>query len=250
MLRNIAIKISYVGIRYYGWQIQKDVPTVQGEIIKAVERITGERVKVWGASRTDGGVHALGQVGNFFTSSDIPPERFKYALNSVLPHDIRVIKSVEVPQNFNARRSPSIKTYRYIILQGEINPFLSNFVLSIKTELDIEKMSRCAKMIEGEHDFKNFTPEKENTKRTIISSEIVKKGRFVIYEIKGYSFLRYMVRNIVGKLIMVGMGKMSEEEFEEILKGDRIQGEKNIPFTAPPHGLYLVSVKYLNFKEI
>ncbi len=245
MLRNIAIKLSYVGARYHGWQIQKDVQTVQGELINAVERITGEQLKVWGASRTDAGVHALGQVANFFTTSDIPPEKFKDALNSVLPHDIRVIKSVKVPENFNARHSTSIKTYRYVILQGEINPFLRGLVLSVKTPLDVEKMKECAKEIEGEHDFRNFTPEKSNTKRIIISSDIVKKGRFVVYEVRGYSFLRYMVRNIVGKLIMVGLGKMEVEEFKKQLESPE---EVQPQFTAPPHGLYLVDVRYIHFQ--
>lgn len=246
MIKNIAIKLSYVGTRYHGWQIQKDVPTVQGELISAVERITGERVRVWGASRTDAGVHALGQVANFFTASEIPPEKFKDALNSVLPHDIRVIKSAEVQDDFNARHSTSIKTYRYVILQGEINPFLRGLVLSVKTPLDIEKMKECAKAVEGEHDFRNFTPEKNNTKRRVILSDIIRKGRFLIYEVRGYSFLRYMVRNIVGKLIMVGLGKMETEEFKKLLEDpEEVQSPY---FTAPPHGLYLVDVRYIRFQ--
>jgi tRNA pseudouridine38-40 synthase len=243
MLKNIALKISYIGKNYAGWQIQRDVPTVQGEIKKAIKKITGEdKIKVIGASRTDAGVHALCQIANFITSSEIPPERFKYALNTVLPDDIRILKSCEVDMSFNARYTPCEKTYKYIIYQGEIIPFLKDFVLSIKSELNIEKMQRCAEMLVGEKDFAGFTPEKTNTQRTIFKSQITKKGKFIIYEIKGRSFLRYMVRNIVGTLILVGLEKLKEEDFEKILKG-----EEKARFTAPPHALYLADIKYLGY---
>jgi tRNA pseudouridine38-40 synthase len=245
MIRNIALKISYVGTNYHGWQVQKDVPTVQSEIKKAIERLTGEKVRLVGASRTDAGVHAIGQVANFLTSSEIPPERFKYALNSLLPPDIRITKSVEVPKSFNARWSLCEKKYIYVIIEGEINPFLRNFALHIKRPLDISAMQRCAKLIEGKHDFSSFTPEKENTEREIKLSQISKKGKIILYEIVGRSFLRYMIRNIVGCLTEVGLGKISEEEFKKIL-----MGEEKANFTAPPHGLYLADIKYPEYDMI
>lgn len=238
--RNIAIKLCYDGTKYYGWNIQPDVPTIQGEVEKAISRITGEKIRVICASRTDRGVHALGQVANFFTSSSIPAEKFKDALNSVLPQDIRILESVEVPKDFDSRRRAKEKTYRYIIYRGEINPFMKNYVLHIKKALNVENMKKAAKAFEGEKDFKNFTPEKEFTIRTVFRSEIIEEGNFIIYEITGRGFLRYMVRNIVGTLIIVGFEKLKEKDVVEILSSDR----KFPMFRAPPHGLYLVKVKY------
>lgn len=239
--RNIAIKICYDGTNYYGWNIQPDKPTIQGELVKALKKLTGQDILPKGASRTDRGVHALGQVANFFVISSIPEEKFKDALNSVLPPDIRVIMSREVPPRFDARWSAREKTYKYVIYMGEINPFIRNYALCIRRKIDIEKMMETAKLFEGENDFRNFTPEQTFAKRVITKSEITEKGNYLIYEIKGRSFLRYMVRNIVGTLLMVGFGKMTYEEVKELLNTE----EKKYPkFTAPPHGLYLVEVKY------
>lgn len=241
--KNIAIKLCYDGTNYYGWNIQPNLPTIQGELIKAINRITQKtEVKVKGASRTDRGVHAIGQVANFLTSSNIPPEKFKDALNSVLPEDIRVIESKEVPKNFDSRKWAKAKTYRYIIYRGEITPFTKNYALHIKKQLNTDVMKKVAKLFEGEKDFKNFTPEKEFTTRTIFRSEIIEKGNFLIYEISGRGFLRYMVRNIVGTLIAVGLGKISEEYVKELLSTERTQGA--LLLCAPPHGLYLVNIQY------
>ncbi len=243
MKRNIALKISYIGKRYHGWQVQPDVPTVQGEIKKAIYKLTGEEVNVYGASRTDAGVHALGQVANFFTNSSIPPTKFKDALNSILPPDIRIVRSTEVPREFHARYSESEKRYIYIILNDEITPFLADFVMSIKGKLDIEKMKICAKKVEGKHDFAVFTPERGDTVREISLSKITSRGKLIIYDIRGRSFLRYMVRGIVGALILAGLGKIVESDFDAM-----ISGEKKNEFIAPPHGLYLVSVKYEKYR--
>ncbi len=242
-IKNIAIKLCYDGTNYYGWNIQPNLPTIQGELIKAINRITQRTdTKVKGASRTDKGVHALGQVANFLTSSNIPPEKFKDALNSVLPKDIRVIESKEVPINFDSRKWAKVKTYRYIIYKGEITPFTKNYALHIKKELNLDVMKKVARLFEGERDFHNFTPEKGFTTRTVFRSEITEKGNFLIYEISGRGFLRYMVRNIVGTLIMTGLGKISEEYVKELLYLKIIQ--KTPLFCAPPHGLYLVNIQY------
>ncbi|MCS7214112.1 MAG: tRNA pseudouridine(38-40) synthase TruA [Candidatus Calescibacterium sp.] len=241
--RNIIIKICYDGTNYYGWNVQPNVPTIQGEILKSIERITGETTNIKGASRTDRGVHALGQVANFFTSSNIPAEKFKDALNSILPQDIRIIQSKEGSHNFDSRRSAKEKIYKYIIYRGEITPFMKNYVLCIKRELNTEKMKEIVKIFEGEKDFKNFTPERGFTIRTVTKAEITEKGNFIIFEIRGRGFLRYMVRNIVGTLILAGLEKLDKEEVEKLL--DTQQEEKKyVKFTAPPHGLYLVDVVY------
>jgi len=179
MLKNIALKIAYIGKRYAGWQIQKDVPTVQGEIKKAIEKITGEdKIKVIGASRTDAGVHALCQVANFISSSEIPPEKFKYALNTVLPDDIKILKSCEVDMSFNARHTPCEKTYKYIIYQGEIIPFLKDFVLSIKSELNIEKIAKMCRDAGRRKRFLRIHSRKNKYTKNNLSISNYKKRKF------------------------------------------------------------------------
>lgn len=236
------IRLCYDGTRYYGWNVQPNLPTIQGEVIEAVRRITGEASKVTGASRTDRGVHALGQVANFLTSSEIPAGRFKDALNSVLPPDIRVLDSWEAPIEFDARRSAIEKEYRYVIYQGELTPFMSNYAFCIRRRLNTVTMRKVAELFEGERDFANFTPERSgSTVRTIAESELRETGKFIVYRIRGRSFLRYMVRNIVGTLILVGLGKIGEDDVMRFL--EPIVPARKI-FTAPPHGLYLVEVSY------
>lgn len=242
--RNILVKLCYDGTNYYGWNVQPNLPTIQGELINAVKRITDENVKIKGASRTDRGVHALGQFANFFTSSDIPAEKFKDALNSVLPPDIRVLESSEVPLKFDARWSAKEKIYRYIIYQGDLLPFIKNYALCIKRRLDVARMKDAASLFEGEKDFRNFTPEKGFTKRSITRSELKANGNIVVYEIRGKSFLRYMVRNIVGALLLIGLGKMEPDELKDFIDNPETCTKRYPKFTAPPHGLYLVNVIY------
>lgn len=241
MKRNIGLKLCYVGTNYSGWQIQKGVRTIQGEVKKAIHKITMEDVLPHGASRTDAGVHAIGQIANFFTTSEIPAERFKFALNSVLPDDIKVLKSWEAPEDFDARKTPNEKTYKYIIINSEPIPFLRNLALFVKNELDIQAMIKSAEFLkEKELDFSTFTPEKEkSTRRFILESKLIHKGKLIIYSIKAKSFLRYMVRNIVGALLMVGLKKMTQEEFVDLF-----DGKGKVLFTAPPCGLYLAQIKY------
>lgn len=228
-----------------GWQKQPNKLNIQGEIEQVIERITGEPVELNASGRTDAGVHALGQVANFKTNSNIPIEKIPIALNTYLKKSIRIQKAEEVDEKFHSRLSCKEKTYRYIINNSEYGTALyRNMEFCFPQKLDINAMKKAVKYFEGEHDFKAFKASGTSTKssvRTIYKANVDKDVDKIYIELTGNGFLYNMVRIIAGTLLEVGLGKIKPKEILEIIESkDRKKAGK----TLPPQGLYLVSVKY------
>lgn len=245
-MRNIKLTIEYDGKNFAGWQIQPNKVSIQGEIIKAIQQVTGEEVELNASGRTDAGVHALGQVANFKTNSQIEIEKIPYAINSKLPHSIVIKKAEEVEERFHARYNCKGKTYRYQIRNSEFPSALNRYrEFHVPQKLDVKKMKRAIKVFEGTHDFKGFKSSggnpKKTTIRTLTKCELKQEGEVITIELSGDGFLYNMVRIITGTILDVGLGKIREENLETILKsGNRSMAGR----TLPPHGLYLVEVRY------
>ncbi len=244
-MKRIKLTIAYDGTNYCGWQIQPNGITVEEVVNKALQKLTGEKIQVVGASRTDSGVHALGNVAVFDTETTIPPERISYALNQRLPDDIVIVKSEEAASDFHPRYCDCSKTYEYHILNTRIpipTKRLTNYFVSY--ELDIDKMRQAASYLIGEHDFVSFCnvrTDVEDTVRTVTELEILENGEEITIRISGNGFLYNMVRIIVGTLIRVGRGFYEPEKVKEILAA---KDRKAAGMTAPPHGLMLVEIRY------
>lgn len=228
-----------------GWQKQPNKLNIQGEIERAIETITGEKVDLTASGRTDAGVHAIGQVANFKTNSTLPIEKFAIAINSKLKKSIRIQKAEEVEEKFHSRYNCKQKTYRYIINNGEQGSAIyRNLEYYVPIKLDIEKMKKAIKYFEGEHDFKGFKASGTSSKssvRKIYETNIIIEGERIIIEITGNGFLYNMVRIIAGTLVDVGLGKIKAEEISKIIESkDRTKAGK----TLPPYALYLVKVEY------
>ena len=244
-MKRIKLEIAYDGTNYCGWQLQPGLPTIEAELNKALRNLLGEEIIVIGASRTDSGVHAKGNVAVFDTESRIPAEKICPALNVRLPEDIRVQSSIEVPENFHPRKVASRKTYEYRILNRKVAlPTERLYTHFIYYDLDIQAMQKAASYLIGEHDFKSFCSVKiqvKETVRTIYQLEVSKQGDLIVIAVTGGGFLYNMVRIIAGTLIEVGRGAIAPEKVKEILKGcDR---ELAGP-TAPPQGLFLMHIEY------
>lgn len=244
---NIRLTIEYDGTNYHGWQSQAGSgrPTIQDALEGAIRSLTLEEVKTYSSGRTDARVHALGHVVNFKTSSTIPPAAWAPALNHLLPHDIRVLVSEEVAPDFHSRYSALGKTYKYRILNRRSPTALyRNFAWHVNLPLNINRMRRAAVFFVGKHDFSAFRGSGCSAKtpvRTIKSAAIKKVGDIVELYFEADAFLQYMVRNITGTLVEVGLGRFSPYSVKQMLDSrDRKQAGK----TAPPQGLYLVSVSY------
>ncbi|NLY85068.1 MAG: tRNA pseudouridine(38-40) synthase TruA [Tissierellia bacterium] len=244
-MKNIKLIIEYEGTNYSGWQIQENAITIQGKIEEALEKLLGEKVKLIGSGRTDGKVHALGQVANFLTSSNIPGDRYKYALKQLLPEDITIIDSEEVDINFHSRFDAIKKRYKYLVYNGKMPRALyRNFTYHLPYEVDIEKMIEASKYFCGTHDFAAFmaaNSDVNSTIRTIYDISIIRKKDLIQFTVEGNSFLRHMVRIIVGTLLYVGLGKIQVKAIPEIIRDGK--REKAGP-TVPPQGLYLEKVFY------
>jgi tRNA pseudouridine38-40 synthase len=251
-MRNIKLTISYDGARFHGWQYQPGVPTIQGAINQVARKITQEKIVVHGASRTDRGVHALGQVAHFKTQSALSPQEFQRGLNALLPPAIRIVAAEEMGQDFHARWSAQGKTYRYRIYRGRVlPPFEYGRALHYPWPLDEQRMAEAARLFEGEHDFSAFAAssgsEEEDLDRSllrvILSSEIVREssGEEIAYVVRGRSFLRYMVRKIIGTLMEVGKGRLTAQDIVQLFES---RDRSHAGPTVSPEGLYLVSLEY------
>ena len=244
-MRNIKLTIEYDGKDFNGWQKQPDKLNIQGEIEKAISLVTGEKIDLYGSGRTDAGVHAIGQVANFKTNSNIPINKIAYAINSKLKKSIRIKEAKQVSEKFHSRYNCKEKTYRYIINNSEQGTAINrNLEYHISNPLNIENMKKAAKYFEGEHDFKGFKASGTSSKssvRIIYKAKVKKEKEKIIIELTGNGFLYNMVRIIAGTLVEVGLGKIDTEIIPEIIESkDREKAGK----TLPPYGLYLVSVKY------
>jgi tRNA pseudouridine38-40 synthase len=253
------LTIAYDGTPYHGWQVQPELPTVQGTLSQALHHITGETVLPQGSGRTDTGVHALGQVASFSLRSPIPGPNLQRALNHVLPTSIRIVAVEAVPAAFHARHKARRKTYEYRISPDAVClPTLAPFVWNCTCSLDLSAMQHAAAHVIGTRDFTSFaatdpdlstrSSEEETSSvanesaiRTIFASDWHRESGLLIYRIAGSGFLHHMVRNLVGTFVDVGRGRTSADTLPDIL------GERSRPAagpTAPPQGLFLVSVDY------
>lgn len=228
-----------------GWQKQPNKLNIQGEIERAIELITGEQVDLTASGRTDAGVHAIAQVANFKTNSNLPIEKFAVAINSKLKKSIRIQKAEEVEERFHSRYNCKQKTYRYIINNGEQGSAIyRNLEYYVPVKLKVEEMKKAIKYFEGEHDFKGFKASGTSSKssvRTIYKTNIIEDGERIKIELTGNGFLYNMVRIISGTLVDVGLGKIKPEEIPSIIESkDRKKAGK----TLPPYALYLVKVEY------
>lgn len=245
-LRNIRLVVAYDGTRYHGWQRQKNGLTVQEVIEESLKVMTEMLVKLLASGRTDAGVHALNQVCNFETRSQIPVDALKRGLNALLPPDILIKDAAVVSLKFHSRYRAKSKIYEYRILnRPDPDIFRRSTLWHIRFPLDVEKMSECLSLINGTHDFSAFKSSgSANTDpvRTILAAGIFGDEDGVLrLVVEGNGFLRHMVRNIVGTLVEVGQGRMDIKDFADVLEsGDRrLAGKK-----APPQGLFLMAVKY------
>ena len=247
-MRNIMLTISYDGSLFFGFQKQKNVVTVQGEIEDALKKITGEDINIISAGRTDRGVHSLRHIINFHTESNVGVLNFKTALNHFLPIGVRVLDSKEVSEDFHSRFDAKMKTYKYILNLDEVmDPIYYNYKANFPYPLDIEKMQRAKEYFIGRKSFKAFMgPRTGNTNpvREIKSFEIYKENNDLIFLIKGQSFIRNQVRIMVGTLVDIGRGLIEEDELEKILDSE---DRTKAGITLSPNGLYLMEILYDKF---
>ena len=240
-MKRVRLVVAYDGTNYHGWQVQNNGITIESELNRCLTELLGEPVEVTGASRTDSGVHALGNIAVFDTNHQMPAEKISYALNQRLPEDIRIQKSEEVPSGWHPRYVKSQKTYEYRICRGEFplptKRLYSHFVYA---ELDVDKMRAAAAYLEGEHNFKSFCQtgaQVESTVRTIHSLQVEEQEADLVIRVCGNGFLYNMVRIIAGTLLEVAQGKRSPESMKEILEAkDRAAAGP----TAPAKGLTLI----------
>jgi len=236
-MKNIKIMIEYDGTDFSGWQRQPSRRTVQGEIERVLRRITSEKTNVKGSGRTDAGVHAIGQVANFFLEKDIRLERLMASMNSLLNNDV-YIKSIElVSEDFDARFSAISRIYRYYLFLGR-SPIKRRYVWEFSHPLNLDIMIKSVDIFKGEKDYTHLST-KDSGVCQVLRLDISKDSETVIFEIEANRFLRRMVRGIIGTLISLGTGKMKIDDLALIFLG-----EKKRPGIAPPQGLFLYKVKY------
>jgi tRNA pseudouridine38-40 synthase len=242
---NIKLTVEYDGTRYHGWQIQPNGETIQAVLERAVSTFVGTKTRVTGSGRTDAGVHALGQVVNFVSERDLDLRKLRLGLNALTPQDISIKEVEMVADSFDARRDGRSRIYEYQILNRPTpSPFHLNRAWHIHEPLSLEPMREAVRCLEGEHDFSSFRAagcDALHPVRIVYRTCLEQRGELVVYTIEATAFLRHMVRNIVGTMVEVGRGVRGAQSFAELLAArDRTQAGP----TAPPHGLYLVEVKY------
>ena len=243
---KIVLVVEYDGTHYHGFQLQASLPTIQGEIESAIWKLTGERTRVAAASRTDAGVHAKGQVISFRAKSSLPPKTFINGLNYYLPRDIAVKVAHRADDSFNVRRNALSREYNYYMLNSSTrSPLSDGFSYLVAGHLDIEAMNQACQALIGKHDLASFVScigaDIKHTIRRVYRAEVERVGELAIFNMVANSFLPHQVRNTVGTLIRVGMGKMSVEEFYSIIEAKK----PGLAWpTAPAHGLCLMRINY------
>lgn len=244
-MKRVMLTVAYDGTNYCGWQIQPDAVTIEEVLNRNLTELLQEEITVIGASRTDSGVHALGNVAVFDTNSRIPGEKISFALNSRLPKDIVIQDSREVPLDFHPRHCDSKKTYQYQIVNNRFPiPTKRLYAHFVYYPLNIEAMKEASRFLIGEHDFKSFCSSKtqvESTVRTVYDIKIQEDRGIISITISGSGFLYNMVRIITGTLLNVGLGQYAPSYVKEILE------KKDRQFagpTAPAHGLTLLNIEY------
>jgi len=259
-MQNWKLTLTYDGSAYHGWQVQPGLPTIQGELQKAIERVLGESPLPQGSGRTDAGVHALGQVASFALAAPIPPDNLLRALNRTLPAAIRVLEVLAAAGDFHARHSAVAKTYEYRIFRGALlSPFLAPYLHHCRWKLDMAAMREAADAVVGEHDFVSLAAsdpdlggrgdepsedgaEPRSTIRTIFSSEWSELPEdLLVYRVRGNGFLHHMVRNLVGTMLEIGRGQFPAGSMAGILEA---RSRSAAGPTAPALGLFLHSVEY------
>ena len=244
-VRKIKLTVQYDGSRYSGWQTQPGKRTIQAELVEAISNLVGIRIPVHGASRTDAGVSALGQVALFEIDCSIPTENFPNALNGRLPRNIVVTSAEEVPPKFDLLGQVKSKLYRYTIHTGRYRPVLKlNQCWHLHKKLDISAMNEAAQLLVGTKDFKSFASAADKRKssvRTILRCEVTAQEKLIYIDVEGDGFLYNMARNIVGTLVEIGVGRWKPEKINEILEAkDRTAAGR----LAPPQGLCLMWIRY------
>jgi len=245
-ITKIVLIVEYDGTRYHGFQLQATLPTIQWEIEKALWELTGERIRVMAASRTDAGVHAKGQVVSFRTESPLPPQTFVNGLNYYLSRDIAIKAAYRVGDSLNVRRDAISREYNYCILNSLTrSPIREGFSYRVGGHLDIEAMNQACQALVGEHDFISFASSMgigtKNTVRRVYQAKMEKDGELVVFNIVANSFLTHQVRNTVGTLIRVGLGRMRVDEFCSIIE---MKKPGLVGPTVPARGLCLMQVNY------
>ncbi len=245
MIQNFKLIIEYDGTAYHGWQRQKGIPTIQEEIEKAIAVMTRQKVSLFGSGRTDAGVHALGQTANFHCDTRLSAAIFLSGLNGLLPEDIVIRDCIRVNDDFHARFSVKQKTYQYRIMNRILPSALCRrYAWHVRKELNIEAMEQAGGHLSGIHDFRSFQgqgSEVADAVRRLISFDVQKTSDMILMNFTGDGFLRFMVRNMVGTLVEVGLGKMSPEAFKRVLES---RDRNRAGITAPAHGLFLMRVDY------
>lgn len=254
-LRNIKLTIAYDGTKYHGWQIQPGKRTIQGELINAVSNLLGWRTNVTAASRTDAGVSAVGQVALIQIDSPIPTKNFVKAITDRLPADIAITEAAEVPMGFNVIGDAKCKLYHYTIFTGRARPVFVHQCWHLPEKLDVPAMNQAAQLLLGQKDFKSFAAaddHRTDSIRTILRCEVYSSpssipeprttnNDWVFVDVEGDRFLYNMVRNIVGTLVEVGVGRMKPEKIIEIIEAKDRRAAGPI---APPEGLCLMWIRY------
>jgi tRNA pseudouridine38-40 synthase len=246
MMRTIKLTIEFDGTNYYGWQIQREEPTVQQVLRKIISMVLDRPIVLHGSGRTDSGVHALAQVAHFVTDADMDVDILRKAVNRLIPKDMVIKQAEEVDAGFNARFSAKSRTYWYLVWNSyERSAFFQRYAWYIPAPLDIAAMKKAAACLIGVHDFTSFQGTDRENGHAVreVHSVYIKKTRqhLIIFSITANAFVKHMVRNIVGTLVDVGKGKISTDGFQTIL----IQKDRNLAgMNAPPHGLFLKSVNY------
>ena len=242
---NIKLTVEYDGTNYLGWQMQPNGPTIQSQLEQAVSTFFGVPTRVTGSGRTDAGVHALGQVVNFHCDREPHLHRLRRGLNALTPKDISIKEVDMVPDTFDARRDGRSRTYEYRILNRPTpSPFYLNYAWHVHESLDVHRMRKSIRCLEGEHDFSSFRAsgcDAPHPVRTVYQTCLDQSGDLLIFTIEATAFLRHMARNIVGTLVEVGRGLRTPQSFSKVLESrDRTKAGP----TAPAHGLFLSEVKY------